>query len=61
MCDRADSAYKNYELATNHVEGRVIRVAGSGMTVEPEIGFDVEFDNPIDPETGKARLRIDIK
>ena len=28
MIERADSAVKNYELATNHVEGRVIRVAG---------------------------------
>jgi hypothetical protein len=42
MCLHADSAYKNYELATNHVEGRVVRVAGSGMTVEPEIGFDAK-------------------
>jgi lambda family phage portal protein len=61
MCRRADSAYKNYELATNHVEGRVVRVAGSGMTVEPEIGFDVEFDNPVNEETGKRwneKLRI---
>lgn len=40
MIERVDSAVKNYELAANHVEGRVIRVAGWGMTVEPEIGFD---------------------
>lgn len=40
MCRRADSAYKNYELATNHVEGRVVRVVGHGMTIEPEVGFE---------------------
>lgn len=37
MIDRADSAIKNYELAANHVEGRVVRVAGGGMTVEPTL------------------------
>lgn len=40
MCRRADSAYKNYELATAHVEGRVVRVAGCGMTVDPDIDFE---------------------
>jgi capsid protein len=39
MCARVDSAVKNYELATNFVEGRIIRVVGWGMTVEPEIGL----------------------
>jgi lambda family phage portal protein len=37
MIERADSAYKNYELATSHVEGRVIRVAGCGFTIQPEL------------------------
>lgn len=37
MIERADSAYKNYELATSHVEGRVIRVVGCGFTVQPEL------------------------
>ncbi len=58
MCQRVDSAMKNYELATSHVEGRVVRVAGSGMTVEPEIGFE---DGDVSPEQGKAwnsKLRI---
>lgn len=42
MIERVDSACKNFELAANHVEGRAVRVAGSGMTIEPEIGFDAE-------------------
>jgi hypothetical protein len=37
MCLRADSAYKNFELGTAHVEGRVVRVAGCGMTVDPDL------------------------
>lgn len=37
MIKRADSAYKNYELATAHVEGRVVRVVGCGFTVQPEL------------------------
>jgi lambda family phage portal protein len=37
MIERTDSAIKNYELAVNHVEGRVVRVAGCGMTVDPDI------------------------
>lgn len=42
MIKRADSAYKNYELATAHVEGRVIRVAGCGMTIDPDIDADAD-------------------
>ncbi len=34
---RADSAYKNHELATNFVEGRVTRVVGCGTALEPDI------------------------
>lgn len=37
MIERADSAYKNYELAASHVEGRVVRVVGCGFTVQPEL------------------------
>ncbi len=37
MIERADSAVKNFELATSHVEGRVIRVVGCGFTVQPEL------------------------
>lgn len=37
MLERADSAYKNYELGANHVEGRVIRVAGCGTQLDPAI------------------------
>lgn len=37
MLERADSAYKNYELGTNHVEGRVVRVVGAGATLDPDI------------------------
>lgn len=37
MLERADSAYKNYELGTNHVEGRVVRVVGAGATIDPDI------------------------
>lgn len=37
MIERADSAYKNYEMATSHVEGRVVRVVGCGFTVQPEL------------------------
>lgn len=37
MILRADSAVKNYELGTAHVEGRVNRVASCGMTVDPDI------------------------
>src|SRR5690606_10688697 len=33
MLERADSAYKNYEIGTNHVEGRVIRVVGCGTQI----------------------------
>lgn len=40
MIKRADSAYKNYELATAHVEGRVIRVVGCGFTVQPELDHE---------------------
>lgn len=52
MIERVDSAVKNFEISANHVEGRAIRVAGSGMTVEPEIGF--EDYGPIDSDAGKA-------
>jgi lambda family phage portal protein len=45
--ERVDSGVKNYELAVNHVEGRVVRVAGWGMTVEPEIGYDEAEDGEI--------------
>jgi len=37
MIERADSAYKNYELGTSFVEGRVTRVAGCGMSIDPDI------------------------
>lgn len=37
MLSRADSAVKNYELGTNHVEGRVIRVVGCGTQIDPDI------------------------
>lgn len=40
MIERADSALKNYEMAVAHQEGRVIRVAGCGMSIDPEIGAD---------------------
>lgn len=56
MIERADSAVKNYEIAANHVEGRVIRVAGCGMTVDPEIGFDE--DGPISESQGEEWNRI---
>lgn len=42
MIERADSALKNYEMAVAHREGRVTRVAGAGMTIDPEIGGDDE-------------------
>jgi lambda family phage portal protein len=37
MLERADSAYKNFELGANHVEGRVIRVVGCGTQIDPDI------------------------
>lgn len=37
MLERADSAYKNYELGANHVEGRVVRVVGCGTQIDPDI------------------------
>src|SRR3990172_9564689 len=40
MILRADSARKNYELGTAHVEGRRIRVVGCGFTVDPDIDFE---------------------
>lgn len=40
MIKRADSALKNYEMAVAHREGRVVRVAGAGMTIDPEIGAE---------------------
>ncbi|CAE7465003.1 gene 4 [Symbiodinium pilosum] len=39
---RADAAYKNHELGANHVEGRAIRVSGTGTSLDPAI----------DPEEG---------
>lgn len=58
MVDRVDSAVKNYPLAANHVEGRVTRVVGSGMTIDPEIGFDEsEAIAPADAERWNATLR----
>lgn len=40
MILRADSARKNYELGTAHVEGRRIRVVGCGFTIDPDIDFE---------------------
>ena len=37
MRSRANSAYKNYELARAHVERRVQRVVGCGITIRPAI------------------------
>lgn len=37
MIERADGAYKNFELATSHVEGRVVRVVGCGFSLQPEL------------------------
>lgn len=37
MNQRADSAVKVYELGAAHQEGRVIRVVGCGMTIDPDI------------------------
>lgn len=45
MIERADGAYKNFELAQAHVEGRVIRVAGCGMTIDPDIDADLDEDS----------------
>lgn len=42
MIERADSALKNYEMAVAHREGRVMRVAGVGMSVDPEVAPDAE-------------------
>jgi lambda family phage portal protein len=56
MIERVDSAVKNFEIAANHVEGRAIRVAGSGMTVEPEIGL--EEDGEISLETAKLNTTL---
>lgn len=53
MHERVDSAFKNYELATSFGEGRVTRVAGRGMTVEPEIGFDEADDGEITEQQEK--------
>src|SRR3990172_11471317 len=40
MILRADSARKNYELGTAHVELRRIRVVGCGFTIDPDIDFE---------------------
>lgn len=40
MIERADGAYKNFELAAAHVENRVVRVVGCGFTVQPELDPD---------------------
>lgn len=40
MIERADSAYKNFELGTAHVEGRTIRVVGCGFTVQPALDYE---------------------
>lgn len=37
MLERADSAYKNYELGTAFVEGRAVRIVGTGATLDPNI------------------------
>lgn len=38
--ERADSAYKNTELGTSHVEGRANRVSGLGTSIDPAIDPD---------------------
>ena len=38
--ERADSAYKNHEYGTSHVEGRAIRVSGTGTSLDPAIDPD---------------------
>lgn len=44
--ERADSAYKNHELGTSHVEGRANRVSGLGTSIDPAIDpDDDEFDS----------------
>lgn len=50
MILRADSARKNYELGTAHVEGRRIRVVGCGFTIDPDIDFE---------EVGQAEETVD--
>lgn len=40
MIERADSARKNYELGTAHIEGRRVRVVGCGFTIDPDIDFE---------------------
>jgi lambda family phage portal protein len=35
--ERSDSAYKNYPLFAGHVERRVMRVAGTGIMIAPQI------------------------
>jgi len=40
MILRADSARKNFELGTAHVEGRRIRVVGCGFTIDPDIDYE---------------------
>lgn len=37
ILERSDSAYKNYELGANFVEGRVTRVVGTGFSLDPDI------------------------
>lgn len=59
MCERVDSAVKNYELATNHVEGRITRVVGWGMTVEPEVGFAEADDG--EPTAEQAELNRSLR
>lgn len=59
MCERVDSAFKNYELATNHIEGRITRVVGWGMTVEPEIGFAEADDG--EPTAEQAELNRSLR
>lgn len=38
--ERADAAYKNHEYGTSHVEGRAVRVSGTGTSLDPAIDPD---------------------
>lgn len=57
MLERADSAVKNYELGTNHVEGRVIRVVGCGTQIDPEIAAEDGITEQRAEEWNKALRR----